>query len=245
MADKNRFYLYTEYKSFTDDMTDEEAGKLFKVILDHENGLDVENVPPEIKPVWSFIRKRLDNGRAAYDAACEAHREAGANGGRPKTKNNQTEPKKPNSKNSGTDIDTDTDTDTDIDTDKDFDNDSEEIFSSTSNPVKSEDLQKIADRWNELPENVARLKSINRSGERWRLLRARIKENGVDGVLDAIDKVRQSSFLVGKNDRGWTVTFDWFIKPGNFSKVSEGNYKDRIPTARSGTTNVFDEWDRA
>lgn len=127
---KNRFYLYTEYESFTDDMTNEEAGELFKAILRYENGGEVESVSPEIKAAWSFIKRRLDNAQSAYDAACEAHRAAGEKGGRPnKTKQNQNNQNEPNEnqnnqtkpKSEKPSPDTDTDTDTDIDIDKDID----------------------------------------------------------------------------------------------------------------------------
>ena len=80
--DKSTFILSSEYESFTNDMTDEEAGILFKAILRHENGGEVGELPPEVKAVWSFIKKRLDNNRAAYEEACRAHAEAGAKGGK-------------------------------------------------------------------------------------------------------------------------------------------------------------------
>ena len=30
-------------------------------------------------------------------------------------------------------------------------------------------------------------------------------------------------------DRGWMITFDWFLLPSNFQKVLEGNYDNRNP----------------
>jgi len=39
--------------------------------------------------------------------------------------------------------------------------------------------------------------------------------------------------LKGQNNKGWTITFDWFIKPNNFIKVLEGNYKDKFDNKRS------------
>ena len=54
---------------------------------------------------------------------------------------------------------------------------------------------------------------------------ARIREYGVSNVLTAIDKIAVSDFLQGKNNKGWVITFDWFVLPSNFPKVFEGNYK--------------------
>jgi hypothetical protein len=39
--------------------------------------------------------------------------------------------------------------------------------------------------------------------------------------------VANSDFLTGKNDRGFTATFDWVMKPSNFVKILEGNYNNR------------------
>ena len=33
--------------------------------------------------------------------------------------------------------------------------------------------------------------------------------------------------IKGQNNRNWTITFDWLIKPNNFIKVLEGNYDDK------------------
>lgn len=86
-------------------------------------------------------------------------------------------------------------------------------------------MQTIIDKWNSL--GLAKIKSINTSTNRYKLLNARIKEHGIEQVLEAIDNINKSSFLKGQNKNGWVITFDWFIKPNNFLKVLEGNYKDR------------------
>ena len=67
------------------------------------------------------------------------------------------------------------------------------------------------------------------------MLRARIREYGVDKVLDAIDMIPKQPFLMGENKNGWTITFDWFIRPNNFPKVLEGNYLE----SKSKTSNPF------
>lgn len=37
----------------------------------------------------------------------------------------------------------------------------------------------------------------------------------------------ESEFLKGKNERHWTATFDWLMKPNNMTKVLEGNYRNK------------------
>lgn len=58
-----------------------------------------------------------------------------------------------------------------------------------------------------------------------------------DGDLDRwrehCQTIRSSEFLTGGNDRGWTVTLDWSLKPANLRKIVEGQYSNR--TARIAT----------
>ena len=68
------------------------------------------------------------------------------------------------------------------------------------------------------------------------MLRARVNEYGVDEVLKAIEKVRNSDFLKGSRD--FIITFDWFVKPNNFPKVLEGNYDNRNSKGGSGSSSV-------
>lgn len=64
---------------------------------------------------------------------------------------------------------------------------------------------------------------------------ARIKENGIDAVLEGIARVSESDFLCGGNKSGWQATFDWFIAPSNFQKVLEGNYANKRPNGKGNT----------
>ena len=43
--------------------------------------------------------------------------------------------------------------------------------------------------------------------------------------------VQGSSFLRGKNKRGWRANFDWLMNPQNFAKVMGGTYDDHKPTS--------------
>ena len=90
---------------------------------------------------------------------------------------------------------------------------------------KDTTTEAVLKKWNELGFNGIR--SIVPGSERDRLLKARIKEQGLDSVLEAIDKIKGSDFLHGQNKNGWTIFFDWFIRPRNFQKVLEGNYDNR------------------
>ena len=98
--------------------------------------------------------------------------------------------------------------------------------------VSSTKVQPIIDSWNSL--GLQKLVAINPNTNRYRLLNARIKEYGLDTVLQAIENIRYSSFQKGQNNKNWTITFDWLIKPNNFTKVLEGNYRDKGDSNNGG-----------
>lgn len=88
----------------------------------------------------------------------------------------------------------------------------------------STDVQRIIDEWNSI--GLQKIISINAGTNRYKSLKARINEYGIDKVLKAIKNINESSFLKGQNKNNWTIYFDWLVKPNNFIKVLEGNYAD-------------------
>ena len=102
--------------------------------------------------------------------------------------------------------------------------------SDTLSPTAADYAQIVA-MWNKLDGlgNIKGIKGISDKGKRRNNVRARFKEYGIEGFREAIDKIKDSDFLQGKNKKGWTVTFDWFILPSNFPKVLEGNYNAGKP----------------
>lgn len=88
------------------------------------------------------------------------------------------------------------------------------------------DLEKIIEKWNML--GLSQVRKLIPGSEREAQLKRRISEYGMDAVLEALDNVRNSDFLMGKRT-DFKATFDWFIGPKNFAKVYDGNYNDRKP----------------
>lgn len=92
--------------------------------------------------------------------------------------------------------------------------------------IRQTDVQRIIDEWNTLEEfGINPVKRM--TPKREQAVKARIRQNHMDDILEAIENIRHSSFLQGQNKEGWMITFDWFLKPGNFAKVFEGNYLDK------------------
>lgn len=109
----------------------------------------------------------------------------------------------------------------DIDIDKEKDN---KLIVSLDTICQT-DVRRVIEEWNKLQEvGINPIRDIKPSSKRYQLLKGRIREYGIDEVLNAINNVRNSDFLRGENNRGWMITFDWFVKPNNFTKVLEGNY---------------------
>lgn len=95
---------------------------------------------------------------------------------------------------------------------------------------RTKDVRRITEAWNSL--GLQQLTKVTSESKRGGMLRARVNEYGVKKVLEAIEKIRGSSFLKGQNQDGWTITFEWFVKPNNFPKVLEGNYDNKTGTKK-------------
>ncbi|MGP1411873.1 MAG: hypothetical protein ACTTKD_08570 [Peptoanaerobacter stomatis] len=76
--------------------------------------------------------------------------------------------------------------------------------------------------WNSL--GLTKIQGINNA--RKTMLKARFKEYGKDSFDKCIENIKKSSFLRGQNKNGWTITFDWLIRPNNYVKVLENTYAD-------------------
>ena len=124
---------------------------------------------------------------------------------------------------------THSDIDKDIDSDKELDKDKEKDINDlivSKDTIRQTDVQRIIDEWNTLEEfGINPVKRM--TSKREQAVKARIRQNHMDDILEAIENIRHSSFLQGQNKEGWMITFDWFLKPGNFAKVFEGNYLDK------------------
>ena len=110
-----------------------------------------------------------------------------------------------------------------------------EIFTVSKDTVSRTDVQRAVEEWNSLA--VYGLKPVSKltSGtKRAKCLNARIKEYGIDEVVAAIERIKNSDFLKGNNKRGWMITFDWFVLPNNFPKVHDGYYENSTPQPHNG-----------
>lgn len=127
---KDSFILYTKYVHVARKLSDEMAGKLYKMILEYVNDTDPQTDDLVLDLLFEPIKQDLKEDLRKWEAVCERNRENGKAGGRPrkaennpenpvgylgtqKTQTNPLEPKKPRR----TRYDSDSDSDMSIDSD--------------------------------------------------------------------------------------------------------------------------------
>lgn len=82
-ADKKTFIMYKDVLEYTEDLTDEQLGQLYRAQLNHANGAEVTISDPEVRGIWRVIRHQMDMNISAYEDKCEQMR---ANASRAKQK---------------------------------------------------------------------------------------------------------------------------------------------------------------
>ena len=108
-------------------------------------------------------------------------------------------------------------------------------------------IERIITEWNTLSRyGIGQISRITSDSKRYKSLSARLNQYSEADIFEAIQKIRESDFLQGKNNRGWTITFDWFVLPSNFPKVLDGNYKnkEKAEKQKGDKLNAVQEWFR-
>lgn len=83
---KKSFVLYADFKSTIDKLPDEEAGKLFKLIIDFANGIDRQADSLLIDIAFTPIKQQMIRDKEKYEAQLVKRKEAGSLGGKAKAK---------------------------------------------------------------------------------------------------------------------------------------------------------------
>ena len=124
----------------------------------------------------------------------------------------------------------------------------EEGTLSDESVCRPEDVRQVVDAWQTL--GIQKLRKIPDSKTNaGKMLRARIRDYGIGSVLEAIEIVRASDFLMGRV-KEFQITFDWFVRPNNFLNIVNGKYDNRDKpeqTTRHGremqqTYNTIERW---
>ncbi len=86
------------------------------------------------------------------------------------------------------------------------------------------DYGKIVEFYNQTCARMPQANSISET--RKKSIRARVKEYSEEKVMEMFKMAGESEFLNGNNGHNWVANIDWLLKPTNFVKVIEGNFKN-------------------
>lgn len=81
---KSAFKIYGSYAEQVNALTDSEAGRLFKALVNYRNGEEPKNLSGMEQIAFLFIRQQMDYDCEKYERRCEQNRKNGMKGGRPK-----------------------------------------------------------------------------------------------------------------------------------------------------------------
>jgi len=96
--------------------------------------------------------------------------------------------------------------------------------------------QKIIDLYHKIFPTLSKIRIWNSTSEsnlktRWNETRERQNLEWWESFF--IRDIQSSSFLMGDNNKNWSPTLSWMVKPVNFAKILNGAYVDRGP--KTGT----------
>jgi uncharacterized protein YdaU (DUF1376 family) len=95
----------------------------------------------------------------------------------------------------------------------------------TTDKERSSALPIIADIFNTWNRETSLPKCLVVSDKRRRSLEIRVRDEFfATNWKEALLKIKTIPFCMGKNERGWKASFDWFIQPDTVVKIIEGKY---------------------
>lgn len=243
------FVLYLDLLGSLDQLSDAQAGKLFKAIKAYHMSVSegaTQDCKAEFDDLMNDFVTRLafHPFRAAFERDAEKYqgivtrnRRNGMKGGRKKDnpEETQTNPENPvGSLGFSENPDEPKQTHNDNVNDNVNENDNNLVppdggTCQAQQPDEAVPMQLIVDFWNKAMAGKAirGVTKITSGAKRSISVKARFKEYGIEKIYQAIINASESDFLNGRNAHGFTATFDWLFLPSNFPKVLEGNYRNK------------------
>lgn len=242
---KTSFVAFNEWKRNCEILSDKEFGQLMRAVFEYNiNGTVPEFTSRTVQACWNPIKDSLDRSAEAYEQRCEKNRENGKKGGRPKKKEEEEKPngfsenpKKANgfSENPTKPKKTLPDPDSDPDPERDPQPDAadaadtraqaREAASAAPAEFSSWEKEQIVTEWNtnKTTKNIFRIDPMSARAEN---ALACVELVGFQKFLEVIGSADNQGFFQKRFQNGKPITFDWFVKPENFTKVIEGNYAE-------------------
>lgn len=106
--------------------------------------------------------------------------------------------------------------------------------SPSSNCRLTRDQQTVVDAWVEMAKATDLAIPRTFTNQRRKHMAERLREHGVDGMLEAIKAIGKSALCHGANKTGWRADFDFLLQPKSCVKAREGSYADNKPKNANG-----------
>ena len=243
---KKSIIIYADCIAILEELTYEQAGRLFKAILSYVNEEPVTEIEGDLalKMAFKVLKNQIDRDTEKYVEKCEKNR-AIAQKRWERIRENTNAYERKRTHTNVTDNDTENDSDSEVT--KVTNKLPSSLRSEGSSHGKADATQpksfreKVLIYFNEkmAGKSIKPIKAITDGTKRSEYLKARVREHGRDAIFQMIDKAAGSQFLNGYNQKGFTATFDWLVLPNNFIKVLEGNYDNEL-NMNNGTANKRD-----
>lgn len=173
MSKRKSFLIYIDSLPVLDDLTDEQAGKLFKAISSYHKGEDLE-LDSLTKIAFSPFKSQFIRDDEKYQKIVERNKNNGLKGGRPKTEDN---PEKPSGLNGNPENPNKADSDSDSDSDSDI------KHIDQSKIAREELIQSSFDYWwKAYPTKTARKASL----KKWQSITKKMDDNIVTELTNHI-----------------------------------------------------------
>jgi len=80
------------------------------------------------------------------------------------------------------------------------------------------------EKWNAFAVNRKLPEITTITGQREIHLKARISSEDFFCFDELLNTIEEQPWLLGKNEKGWRISFDWIINASNYTKIMEKNY---------------------
>lgn len=91
--------------------------------------------------------------------------------------------------------------------------------------IDKEKVKEVVDLYHKICISYPKVKVV--SDKRKKEILARLDTYSLEDMGAVFTNAESSSFMKGKNDRGWSANFDWMMNENNIVKILEGNYADK------------------
>ncbi len=209
---KKSFLLHIDSLDILDDLTNGQAGVLFKAIKAYQHGEDFP-LDSVVKIAFSPFKNQFFRDDEKYVKTCERRAIAGSKGGKQKVANAS------NSKQKVANV-------------ADSNNKNKNKTNNKSDNYSKDICQLVTDEYNDKLSELGQVKVL--SDKRKAHLKASIKQfKNSDHDFENIETwsrlftyISKSDFLMGRKS-DWSASFDFIINKSNLLKIVEGQYDNK------------------